>query len=356
MKPVFEIVKKSKHSKARAGLLHTAHGTIQTPVFMPVGTLATVKSLTPPQLNDCGSQIILSNTYHLSLRPGEALVQKLGGLHAFMKWDKPILTDSGGFQVFSLSKIRKVTPEGVAFQSHIDGSKQWFSPQRVIDIQRALGSDIMMPLDVCTEYPATHEKTKSDLEITLKWIKESFEYWQENPNNQLLFAIVQGGLYTDLRKHCVDTMLNYDFPGYAIGGVSVGEPKEDLENLLAFCADLLPENKPRYAMGIGLPENLSFGVEHGIDMFDCVIPTRLARHAQALTSEGKLNIRNKQFTEDQDPLDPACSCYTCTTFSRAYLRHLVMCREILGHVLMSLHNVHFLVRWVDTMRERILNE
>lgn len=352
----FEIIKKSKKSKARAGVFHTAHGPIMTPAFMPVGTQGTVKSLTPDMLKNLGAQIILGNTYHLSLRPGVELIKKFGGLHQFIGWDKPILTDSGGFQVFSLSKIRKITAEGVIFQSHIDGSKHLFTPESVVDLQLSFNSDILMPLDICSGYPTSYEQTLKELEITTKWETRAKAHWDKHHTGQQLFSIMQGGMYKDLREKSAEALNALDFPGYAIGGVSVGEPSDLLDEITAISAAFLPENKPHYLMGVGLPENLDFSIKHGIDLFDCVIPTRLARHAQALTSEGKLNIRNKQFAEDMTPLDPTCTCYTCTGFSRAYLRHLIMCKEILGHTLMSLHNVHYLVHLVEAIRQDIINE
>ncbi len=356
MKPgTFELIKHSKQSKARAGIFHTAHGPILTPVFMPVGTQATVKSLTPNMIEESSAQIILSNTYHLALRPGIELIKQFGGLHRFMGWNKPILTDSGGYQVFSLAKMRKITPQGVTFQSHIDGSKHHFTPQSVVDLQLGFNSDILMPLDICTGHPSTYDQTLKDLLITTNWETQAFEHWQKYATTQQLFAIVQGGMYPELREKSAQALTKLDFSGFAIGGVSVGEPLDQLEHITAFTANLLPQNKPRYLMGVGQPGNLTFSIAHGIDMFDCVIPTRLARHAQALTSQGKINIKNKQYTSDKTPLDPQCACYTCTTFSKAYLRHLMMAKELLGHTLMSLHNVHFLVHYVKKIRQEILD-
>ncbi len=351
MNLTFEIIKKSKKSQARAGRLHTGHGIIETPVFMPVGTQATVKTLTPAMLTEIGVQILLSNTYHLALRPGSALIKKMGGLHKFMNWDKPILTDSGGYQVFSLQGMRKITDEGVTFQSHIDGSRHLFTPEKVIDLQRDFGSDIMMPLDVCSPHTATETQLKKDLRMTHLWAEQARRYC-DGP----LFGIVQGGMNKNLREQSARAITDLDFPGNAIGGVSVGETIEQMEDIISFTAPQLPENKPRYVMGIGLPENLEFGVQNGIDMFDCVIPTRLARHGQIFTSEGKKNIRNHQFLEDSMPLDPKCQCYACANFSRAYIRHLFIAKEILGMILMSYHNVHFLVEWVSNLRKSILEE
>jgi queuine tRNA-ribosyltransferase len=350
----FEVLAKSQKSGARAGIIHTPHGDIPTPVFMPVGTQATVKGLPVEWLKELGADIVLSNTYHLALRPGTELVQKMGGLHQFMNWDRPILTDSGGFQVFSLSKIRKIVPEGVIFASHIDGSPQKFTPKSVIDHQIRLGSDIMMPLDICSPYPCDPLQLKKDAEQTRIWALEAREYWETTDKTQALFGIVQGGMNLDLRAKCAADLVAMDFPGYALGGVSVGEPMDLLEEQIQFATPLLPEHKPRYVMGIGRPENLDFAVLNGVDMFDCVLPTRLARHAQAMTSLGKLNIRNHRFIEDAGPLDPACSCRVCTTYSRAYLRHLFLAKESLGMILMSYHNVYFLVNRVKKLREGIL--
>ncbi len=350
----FELIKTSKTSKARAGVLHTNHGIIQTPVFMPVGTQATVKSLSPDMLHQAHVQVVLSNTYHLSLRPGVALIREFGGLHAFMNWHKPILTDSGGFQVFSLSKIRKIYPEGVSFRSHIDGSTHLFTPERVMDLQFGFNSDIMMPLDICTPYPATYDQTLHDLTITTEWERQAKKYWDDHNQGQLLFAIVQGGAYPDLRKKSAQSLVELDFPGYAIGGVSVGEPIHDLNAQIATTVAYLPEDKPRYLMGVGLPENLTFAIQQGVDMFDCVIPTRLARHGQAMTSQGRLSLRNKQFFSDKTALDPTCDCWVCASYSRAYIRHLLVAKEIFGVVLLSAHNVHYLVQFVAKIRQDIL--
>jgi queuine tRNA-ribosyltransferase len=352
----FEILKKSKTSKARAGILHTPHGPINTPVFMPVGTQGTVKSMTPQHLHDCNTQIILGNTYHLSLRPGADNLEAFGGLHQWIGWNKPILTDSGGFQVFSLSKIRKIKDEGVTFQSHIDGTKHLFTPKSVIDLQLKFGSDIMMPLDICTPYPATEEQTLKDLHKTHAWEQEAADYWRSKQTKNLLFAIVQGGMYPHLRDQSVETLTKLDLPGYAIGGVSVGEPIDKMYPIIAHTTPQLPENKPRYLMGVGLPENLKFAIEQGIDMFDCVLPTRLARHGQVFTSQGKLTIKNEQFKLDQAPIDPTCTCYTCTHFSKSYLRHLFMAKELLAMTLLSIHNVHYLIHFVDKIRQEILSQ
>lgn len=349
----FEIIKKSSNSKARKGKLHTSHGIVETPVFMPVGTQASVKSLTPDMVNNLGADIILSNTYHLYLRPGTELIESFNGLHDFMAWDKPILTDSGGFQVFSLSKLRKITNEGVTFKSHIDGNKHFFSPEKVIDIQRSLNSDIMMPLDICSEYPSSKEKIEKELKITHDWEAKAKAYWEKNHSNQWLFAIVQGGMYKELREKSVNALTKIDFPGYAMGGLSVGEPKDLLEELIAFTTPLLPENKPRYVMGLGLPENLEFAIHQGVDMFDCVIPTRLARHGQVFINNERKNITRSEFKTDHKPIDETCSCYTCKTFSRAYLRHLFQAKELLAYTLLSIHNTHYLVTFVKEIRNNI---
>lgn len=350
----FELIKKCSKTKARVGRLHTAHGSIDTPVFMPVGTQATVKALTPQHLEDVGSQIILSNTYHLALRPGPELIEAHGGLHPFMNWEKPILTDSGGFQVFSLEGIRDIDDAGVTFRSHLDGSKHRFTPKKVIDLQRSFRSDIMMPLDICTPYGASERQVLSDMARTTEWEREAFKYWQDDPRDQLLFGLVQGGMHETLREEHAGTLSEMDFSGFAIGGVSVGEPIEDMHRITAFTAPLLPEEKPRYLMGVGLPENLDFAIAQGIDMFDCVVPTRLARHGQVFSSAGKLTIKNAQYATDLSPLDEHCHCYTCQNFSKAYLRHLFMAREILAMTLLSLHNVQYLIRYVDQIREAIL--
>ncbi len=351
----FDIIKKSSRSRARAGLLYTPHGVIETPVFMTVGTQGTVKSLTPAMLEEIGAQIILSNTYHLALRPGVDLIREFGGLHRFMNWNRPILTDSGGYQVFSLSGMRKITEQGVTFKSHLDGSPHFFSPEKVVDLQVGFGSDIMMPLDICSGYPRTPEDTNADLEITYKWAQRAKDHWEAQSTNQWLFGIVQGGMYLELREKSARQLTGLDFPGYSLGGLSVGEPRELMESVLSHTVQFLPENKPRYVMGVGLPENLSHAIAQGIDMFDCVIPTRLARHGHAFSSLGKINIRNQKYQKDQRPLDPACACYTCRYFSRAYLRHLMAANEILGLTLMSYHNVYYLVHFVEAIRAQILS-
>lgn len=351
----FEILKEDPNSNARAGVLHTPHGPLETPVFMTVGTQATVKGVTTQQLNELNAPVLLANTYHLALRPGPDLIEAHGGLHNFMNWDKPILTDSGGYQVFSLSNQRKISPEGVTFKSHIDGSKHLFTPRSVIDIQRKLGSDIMMPLDICTEYPASKKKVASDLAITHAWEKDAVDYWRECNTAQWLFAIVQGGMYKDLRKESAETLSNLNFPGYAIGGLSVGEPTDILEEYIAYTTPLLPKEKPRYVMGIGLPENLEFAIQQGVDMFDCVIPTRLARHGQVFRQNDRINIKKNCYKDDLTPIDDTCTCYTCQNYSKAYLRHLFIAKEMLAGTLMSIHNIHTLVNKVRKIREKILN-
>ncbi len=350
----FEIIAKDPHSNARAGLLHTPHGTIKTPVFMPVGTQATVKGMTPKHIKDTNAQIILSNTYHLALRPGGALIEKLGGLHPFIQWDGPILTDSGGYQVFSLRGRRKITEEGVTFQSHLDGSRHSFTPKTVIDLQRQFNSDIMMPLDICSPYPSSEAQTRKDMLLTHQWEKEALEYWKSDTRNQWLFAIVQGGMYPHLRQESAQYLSDLQFPGYAIGGVSVGEPIDLLNEIMTTTAALLPEDKPRYVMGIGLPENFDHAIQAGIDMFDCVIPTRLARHGQVFIGKERVNIKREEFKEDPTPLDPSCPCYTCQQFSKAYLRHLYQAKEILSCTLLSIHNVTALVQYVAQKREEII--
>ncbi len=350
----FRVTHRASQGRGRVGELTTNHGVIETPVFMPVGTQATVKGLTPTMVADTGAQIILSNTYHLMLRPGADLIREFGGLHSFMNWDRPILTDSGGFQVFSLSAMRKITEEGVTFNSHIDGSTHLMTPKSVVDLQLAFNSDIMMPLDICTPYPATEAQTASDMALTIQWELEAYHYWREKAQGQLLFAIVQGGTYPHLRQECAARLTEVDFPGYAIGGVSVGEPIGEIEAIIENATQYLSEDKPRYVMGLGLPENLRHAIACGVDMFDCVIPTRLARHGQFFTGGGeRKNIRNKVFFSDHSPLDPSCDCDTCRHFSRAYIRHLLVAKEMLGAMLLSVHNIRFLVRLVDQIRNEM---
>ena len=348
----YELIKKDKRTKARRGIVHTPHGDIQTPVFMPVGTQATVKAMRPEQVKEMGAEIILSNTYHLYLRPGHEIVREAGGLHKFMNWDRAILTDSGGFQVFSLGPLRKITEEGAEFRSHIDGSRHMISPEKSMEIQNALGSDIMMAFDECAPYPADREYIIPSMERTHRWLERCKAY-HKNTANQSLFGIMQGGMYPDLRKQSAKAIVDMDLPGYAIGGLSVGEPKELFLEILSGCVDYLPDNKPRYIMGVGTPDYLFEGVERGVDMFDCVLPTRIARHGMAMTSHGRLNIKNAKFERDFTPLDPECDCYTCRNYSRAYLRHLFKADEMLSAMLLSNHNLHFLVNMMKNIRQAI---
>ncbi len=354
----FEVIKKSSRSKARAGKIITAHGEIQTPVFMPVGTLGTIKSLTPQQVADQGAQIILANTYHLFLRPGMDVIKKAGGLHNFMCWDKPLLTDSGGFQVFSLSKLRKINDSGVEFTSPLDGGiKHKLTPELVVDIQRTIGSDIMMPLDWCIEHDAAKKDVEKALAITTLWAQRSLVHFKKAgtaDTRQALFGIVQGGMFEDLRARSAAELVALDFPGYSIGGVSVGESREDLYRITEYTAPLLPENKPRYLMGVGMPENLEKCIRYGVDMFDAVLPTRLARHNTVFSPVGELNLLNAQYKEDLSPLVEGCSCYTCRNFTRAYISHLARSKEILAIVLMTIHNINFLINLVAKIREGIL--
>ena len=348
---MFELISLDKNTNARLGKLTTAHGAVSTPCFMPVGTQASVKALSPRQLDECGSEIILANTYHLFLRPGMDIIKKAGGLHNFMSWDKPILTDSGGYQIFSLALLRKISDEGVEFQSHIDGFRHLLTPEDVIQIQRDLDSDIIMPLDECVHYPASRDHAESAVERTIDWAKRSKKAFKGN--GKLLFGILQGSTYEDLRKVCAKELLDLDFNGYAVGGVSVGEPKELSYNITHLSAGLLPKDKPRYMMGMGLPEDILEGVEAGIDMFDCIVPTRYGRTGAAFTSVGKIVIRNSPYIEDFTPLDPGCGCYACRNFSRAYIRHLFNTSEILGLMLVSFHNIYFYLDMMRKVRETI---
>ena len=348
----YELLHIDKNSGARRGVVHTPHGDIQTPVFMPVGTQATVKSITPEELKyEVNAEIILSNTYHLYMRPGHNLIKEAGGLHKFMNWDRPILTDSGGFQVFSLSSLRKITEEGVNFSSHLDGSKHLFTPEKVMEIEEALGADIAMCFDECCPYPSSYEYTKSSMERTTRWAKRCKE--AHTRQDQGLFGIIQGGFYEDLRKQSVEDLIKLDFPGYAIGGISVGEPKEEFLKMLRYTTPLMPEDKPRYLMGVGSPDYLIEAALSGIDMCDCVLPTRLARHGTALTSKGKLVIRNAEYEKDWNKLDDECNCYTCKNYTRAYIRHLVKTNEILGIRLLSLHNLKFLTNLMERVKIEI---
>lgn len=347
----FRLLKTDHSTGARLGELDTPHGTIETPIFMPVGTQATVKSMTPHELKEINAQIILSNTYHLYLRPGHDLVKKAGGLHKFMNWDRPILTDSGGFQVFSLSNLRDITEEGVTFRSHIDGSRHFISPERATEIQMALGADIIMAFDECPPYPAEYEYVKKSLERTTRWLQRCKDV--HSRTDQALFGIVQGGMYKELREQSAREITGIDLPGYAIGGLSVGEDKEIMYDILGFTAPMLPSHKPRYLMGVGAPEDLVEGVYRGIDMFDCVLPTRIARNGSVLTQHGQMTIRNAQYEDDFTPIDPECGCFTCRNFTRAYVRHLIKRNEILGMRLTTYHNLYFLLELMRQMRQAI---
>jgi len=343
----FEILATDPNSRARRGRLHTPHGTVETPVFMPVGTLGTVKGITQEMLEELGAEIILGNTYHLYLRPGHERIQRLGGLHRFMSWNRPILTDSGGFQVFSLAALRSITEEGVTFRSHLDGSQHFFTPEFALDVQGALGSDIIMPLDECTDYPVSHELARKSMERTLRWAARSRDHWRSTQPDGTLFGIVQGSMYPDLRAESARRTVELDLPGYAIGGLSVGEPRPLTFDMVQAAEPHLPVDRPRYVMGVGLPEELPQYVALGVDMMDCVLPTRNARNGMLFTSEGKITIRQVQYAEDQRPPDPACSCPVCRRYSRAYLRHLFIAGEILSSVLNTIHNLYF---YLDTMR------
>jgi queuine tRNA-ribosyltransferase len=341
---------------ARRGRLRTAHGVVETPAFMPVGTQGTVKAATPAQLREVGAQIILSNTYHLNLRPGPALIRELGGLHQFMAWDGPILTDSGGFQVFSLAKLRKITDDGVSFRSHLDGAEVFLGPRECMNIQAALGSDIAMVLDECPPWPAKVEDVRAAVGRSLKWAKKCREVWRELGQPELgrhLLAIVQGSSYAELRRECAEALVALDFPGYAIGGVSVGEPEPEMLAAVAASTPYLPADRPRYVMGVGTPPQLLQMIALGADMFDCVMPTRLARHGCAFTPDGPVNLKNAKFARDARPLVEGLDNYTCRHFTRAYLRHLVMCGEILGCTLLTLHNLHFYLDLMAQARAQI---
>lgn len=351
----YELLHEDKNSGARRGIVHTPHGDIQTPVFMPVGTQATVKSMTPEELKELGAQIILSNTYHLYLRPGENIVKEAGGLHKFMNWDRPILTDCGGFQVFSLSDLRTISEDGVEFRSHLDGSKHMFTPEKVMQIEEDLGADIIMSFDECCPYPSTYEYTKNSMERTTRWAVRCKKA-HTNVEKQGLFGIIQGGFYKDLRQQSAKDLVALDFPGYAIGGISVGEPKEEFIDILRYTAPLMPKDKPRYLMGVGTPDYLIEAALAGIDMCDCVLPTRIARNGTAMTWNGKVVIRNATYERDFTPLDPECDCYACRNYTRAYIRHLVKTKEILGTRLLSIHNLYFLTKLMERVRIEIEND
>jgi queuine tRNA-ribosyltransferase len=347
----FELIHEEKENGSRLGRICTAHGAVDTPAFMPVGTQGTVKSLTPEELVDLGVQVILANTYHLYLRPGHHIISRLGGLHAFIHWDAPILTDSGGFQVFSLARLRKVAPEGVTFQSHLDGSRHLLTPEKAVAIQEALGSDIMMCLDECTTYPASHGEAAQSLALSTDWARRCKE--SLNRNHGALFGIVQGGMFKDLRMQAVEELKEIGFDGYALGGLSVGEEKDVMLDIASFTLPMLPRAYPRYVMGIGTPEDLVELVSLGADMFDCVIPTRNARNGQLFVRGGTLNIANARHRQDERPVEEGCPCYACRHYSRAYLRHLFMAKELLAYRLNTLHNIHFFMALMREMRKAI---
>jgi queuine tRNA-ribosyltransferase len=342
---------------ARLGRMQTLHGEVETPAFMPVGTVGSVKAVPQDTLEELGAQIILGNTYHLYLRPGHELIRSLGGLHKFMSWERAILTDSGGFQVFSLSSLRKITEEGVSFRSHLDGSSHLFTPERSMEIQIALGADIIMAFDECTEHPAEHDRTRESMEMTLRWARRSQDYfrahkhevpWEEaGAATPALFGIVQGGMYPDLRRESAERTVELDFPGYAVGGLSVGEPREKTMEMIARALEVLPKDRPRYVMGVGYPDEIVRYAAMGVDMMDCVLPTRAARHGLLFTSEGRMNIKNVRYAQDQGPADPKCGCKVCARYSRAYLRHLFVSGEPLAGVLNTIHNLAY---YLDTMR------
>ncbi|QNI31514.1 tRNA guanosine(34) transglycosylase Tgt [Alloacidobacterium dinghuense] len=350
--------------KGRRGTMILPHAAVETPVFMPVGTVASVKAVPQHLLEELGARIILGNTYHLYLRPGHELIRRMGGLHRFMSWHRAILTDSGGFQVFSLNELRKVTEDGVQFRSHLDGGAHFFSPEHSMDVQIALGSDIAMAFDECTEYPADYARARKSLDLTLRWAERSKRHfdahkqerpWDESFPGQTpnLFGIVQGGMYKDLRREAAERLVEMDFPGYAIGGLSVGEPRELTREIIAETLPYLPKDKPRYVMGVGYPDEIVEYAEMGVDMMDCVLPTRAARHGLIFTSEGRLNIKNRRFAEDQGPLDPECGCMVCQRYSRAYLRHLMASQEPLAAVLNTLHNLAFYLDTMQKLRDRL---
>lgn len=348
----YQLVKKDPRSMARLGVVTTPHSTFETPMFMPVGTQATVKTMSPEELTDCGAKIILGNTYHLWNQPGHKIVEEAGGLHKFMNWNGSILTDSGGFQVFSLAKIRDIKEEGVTFKHHKSGAKLFLSPELAMEIQNSLGSDIMMSFDECPPYPATREYMEKSVERTIRWAKRGLDA-HKNKDTQGLFGIVQGGEYKDIRKHCAEELTKLPFDGYSIGGLSVGEPKSIQNEILEYTTPYLPEDKPRYLMGVGSPGAILDGVERGVDMFDCVLSTRIARHGTAMTTYGRMLLKNKEFERDFTPLDPECDCYTCKNYTRAYLRHLIKADEVFGQRLISIHNTRFLLRLMENIRQAI---
>lgn len=349
----FEILARSPISHARRGRLYTPHGVIETPVFMPVGTQATVKTVSQEELEQLGIQIILGNTYHLYLRPGDERIARLGGLHRFMRWERALLTDSGGFQVFSLAPLRHIDDDGATFRSHLDGSEHRFTPERAVQIQRNLGSDIMMAFDECPPYPASREEVAQATERTYRWALRCRAEWQKQPNKQALFGIIQGGVHADLRQMSLQQITELNLPGYAIGGVSVGEPPEAMRQVVEWVAPRMPADKPRYLMGVGTPDDILHAVQHGVDMFDCVLPTRLARHHAVFTRHGRLNLRNAQYQERDEPIDPTCDCAVCQRYSLAYLHHLFRAGEMLGYRLATYHNLAFYARLMAQIRQRI---
>ena len=351
----YELIKEEKHTGARLGILHTPHGSFPTPMYMPVGTLATIKGLSPEELKELGADVVLANTYHLWLRPGEDLVAEAGGLHKFMNWDKGILTDSGGFQVFSLSDMRKITEEGVHFRNHINGEKLFLSPEKAIHIENQLGADIIMSFDECPPFDQSYDYVKRSIERTTRWAERGLRAHQR-PQDQALFGILQGAGYKDLRLAHAQEMIAMDFPGYSIGGLSVGESKEEMNQVLDYLTPVMPKHKPRYLMGVGSPDSLIDGVIRGVDMFDCVLATRIARNGTCMTSQGRLVVKNAQYARDFRPIDEKCDCYTCKHYSRAYIRHLIKCDEIFGLRLASIHNVHFLLNLMKQVRYHIEND
>ena len=350
----FELIKTCKQSGARLGILHTPHGDIPTPIYMPVGTQATVKAMTPHEMESLGTKIMLSNTYHLHLRPGEDIVQEAGGLHKFMSWDHPILTDSGGFQVFSLAGLRKITEEGAAFRSHLDGSKRFISPEKSMDIQQALGADIAMAFDVCSPYPCDHKTAEEAMHRTHRWAERCKKH--HTRQDQALFGIIQGAVYDDLRIESAKVLTDMDFPGYGIGGLSVGEPKPIMYDMLEKIEPYMPKHKPRYLIGVGTPDCFLEGVLRGVDMFDCVLATRIARNGTVFTRNGRLVVRNAAYARDFEPLEEGCDCYACKNFSRAYIRHLIKAEEITGARLTSIHNLRFLIRMMEEIRQAIMED
>lgn len=356
MQPIrYELLHTCKQTQARLGRLHTPHGTYDTPMFMPVGTLATVKTLSKEELKEAKAQVILSNTYHLWLRPGDDIIKEAGGLHQFMNWDQALLTDSGGFQVFSLSNLRQIEEEGVNFRHHINGSKLFLSPEKAMEIQNNLGADMMMSFDECPPYPATHEYVKASIERTSRWAERGLAA-HKRASDQGLFGIVQGGEYLDLRKQSAQDLMSLDFAGYSIGGLSVGEPKDVMYKVLEHLHPILPTHKPRYLMGVGSPDALIMGSIHGVDMFDCVLSTRIARNGTVMTATGRKNLKNAQFRRDFTPIDDQCDCYACQNYSKAYIHHLIRCNESLGIRLTSIHNTRFLLKLMEDVRAAIKND